>query len=74
MMKRFAFTESKNLEFRADFFNALNHPSKNNPVSDISSATIDPKTGRILDPGNFGRILGADSSPRIIQISLKFTF
>ena len=66
--------EGKNLQFGADFFNALNHSCKNNPVSDISAATLDPSTGRILEPGNFGRILSTDTSPRIIQISLKLIF
>jgi hypothetical protein len=74
LMKEFLLTESKILQFRADFFNALNHASRSNPVSDISSATLDPNTGRIVHPGNFGRILGTDSSPRILQFSLRFSF
>ena len=73
-MKRFPLTESKNVEFRTDIFNTFNHSSKNNPVSDISTASLDPDTGAVLDPGNFGRILGTASSPRIIQLSLKFSF
>lgn len=72
--RRFPFRESRSLEFRADLFNALNHADKGIPVSDISSATLDPNTGRVIAPGNFGRILSADSSPRIIQLSLKFDF
>jgi len=71
-MKRFPLTESKNVELRTDFFNALNHPSNSNPVSDISTAELDPNAGQIFDPGNFGRILGTDSSPRILQLSLEF--
>jgi len=74
LMKRFPIKESRNFEFRTDFFNALNHVSKSNPVSDISTANLDPITGRVLDPGNFGRILNTNSSPRIIQLSLKFNF
>lgn len=72
--KSFVLGENKSLEFRVDFFNALNHPSKCNPVSDISAANLDPATGRIIDPQNFGRILGSDSSPRILQLALKFNF
>jgi hypothetical protein len=72
--KNVLLTESKNLEIHADFFNAFNHVSRGNPVSDISSATLDPTTGRILDAGNFGKVLGTYSSPRLIQISLKFAF
>jgi len=74
VLKSFRLRESKSLDFRADFFNATNHASKSNPISDISAANLDPATGVIVDPGNFGRILGADSSPRIIQFSLKFNF
>jgi TonB dependent receptor len=59
--KRFALAESKTLEFHADFFNALNHPSRDNPVSDISTA-------------DFGKVLSFSSSPRIIQLTLKFKF
>lgn len=75
-MKRFPIRESKALEFRADFFNLFNHANKNNPISDISTVlatggSIDPNTGRILSPGDFGRIVGFSSSPRIIQFSLK---
>jgi hypothetical protein len=74
ILKRFTLTESKDLEFRAGFFNGLNHVSRGNPVGELSTATLDPSTGKILDPGNFGRILGVNSSPRIIQLSLKFNF
>ena len=74
VMKSFRLRESKNLDFRADFFNAANHASKSNPISDISAAKIDPAIGVVIDPGNFGRILGSDSSPRIIQFGLKFNF
>jgi hypothetical protein len=59
--KRFPLAESKTLEFHADFFNLLNHPNRDNPVSDISTA-------------DFGKILSFSSSPRIVQFALKFTF
>lgn len=59
--KRFPLTESKNLEFRADFFNLSNHSNRDNPISDISSSA-------------FGRVLAFSSGPRIIQFVLKFTF
>jgi len=59
--KRFPIAESKTLEFHADFFNVLNHPSRDNPVSDISTA-------------DFGKTLSSSSSPRIVQLSLKFNF
>ena len=72
--KRFPVSESKNLEVRADFFNALNHPSRSNPISDITTAASFGSSGGILSPGDFGRSLSFDSSPRIIQLSLNFSF
>jgi hypothetical protein len=72
--KRFNVSESKTLEVRADFFNVLNHANRSNPISDITAAGAFDLSGRILNPGNFGRSLSFDSSPRIVQLSLKFVF
>jgi len=74
VLKQFPLSESKSIEFRADFFNVLNHASRSNPISDISVAESVDSAGRILSPGDFGRVLGFDSSPRIIQFALKFSF
>jgi hypothetical protein len=71
--KQFHLTESKTIQFRADFFNALNHPSRDNPVSNISVAEFGA-AGNIVSPGDFGRVLGYDSSPRVIQFALKVNF
>ena len=65
ILKRFNLTESKDVEFHASFFNGLNHSSRSNPVGELSNATLDPNTGHILDPGNFARILGTSSCPRL---------
>jgi hypothetical protein len=59
--KRFVITESKALEFHADFFDLLNHPNRDNPVSDITAA-------------DFGKLVSFSSSPRIVQFALKFSF
>jgi hypothetical protein len=79
VMKRWPIRESSSLEFRADFFNLFNHANRNNPVSDISTVlatggSVDETTGRVLSPGDFGRIIGVSSGPRIIQLALKFSF
>lgn len=79
VIKRFALTETKNLEFRAEMFNLLNHVNYANPISDFNSilssgGSIDPLTGRIIDPGAFGRIISTSNNPRIIQLALKFNF
>ena len=59
--KRFPLAESKLIEFRADFFNVLNHPNRDNPVSDISTP-------------DFGKVLSFSSSPRIVQFALRVSF
>ena len=59
--RRFSIREGTALEFRADFFNLLNHANRDNAVSDIS--TVD-----------FGKVLTFSSSPRIIQLAMKLTF
>jgi hypothetical protein len=74
ILKRLPLSESKAIELRADFFNLLNHANRSNPISDISVAGSVGPTGRILGPGDFGRSLSFDSSPRIIQLSLSFNF
>jgi hypothetical protein len=72
--KRFPVRESRNIEIRAEFFNVLNHASRSNPISDISAVSYFAPDGRVLDPGDFGRVLSFDSSPRIIQASFKLSF
>ena len=73
LFKQFKFTERYQLQFRAEFFNAFNHPNFGNPNANISS------------PGGFGKvsgtlapILGNDSGgpgdPREIQLALKLYF
>ena len=73
LFKQFKFTERLQLQFRAEFFNAFNHPNFANPSADVSS------------PGSFGKvsntiapILGTDSGgpgdPREIQFALKLYF
>ncbi len=58
--KYFSLTESKQLQFRAEFFNVLNHTNFRLPDSNISSPT-------------FNHILAAQA-PRLIQLALKFTY
>ncbi|MGH9841848.1 MAG: TonB-dependent receptor domain-containing protein [Blastocatellia bacterium] len=53
--------EGANIEFRAEFFNALNHPQFSNPSADPSSP-------------NFGEINSMSVAPRIIQFALKLNF
>jgi hypothetical protein len=77
--KLFPIAESRIVEFRSEFFNLLNHPNFANPISNLnaliaSGGSINPTTGQVLSPGNFGRIISTSNNPRIIQFGLKFSF
>lgn len=79
VIKRFKVTESKNVEFRAEFFNLLNQVNLANPISDFnailsSGGQIDAVTGKVINPGAFGRIISTSNNPRIIQFALKFNY
>ena len=54
------YNEKLRYQFRAEFFNVLNHPSFNNLSAGISS-------------GSFGTITGAND-PREIQVALRLLF
>ncbi len=58
--KVFTITERMNLQFRAEFFNFLNHPQFNNPDTGLADST-------------FGQITTA-RDPRVIQGALKLVF
>ena len=60
--KKFHVTERQYLDFRAEFFNALNHASWVPPSLNINS------------PATFGTITGQVQDPRNIQFGLKYYF
>jgi hypothetical protein len=70
ILKNTAITERRAVQFRAEFFNAFNHPQFTNPnfgqgatyaLPDVSSA-------------NFGQITSTSVNPRVIQFALKLLF
>jgi hypothetical protein len=60
-MKETPINERFSLEFRAEFYNAFNHPNFSPP-------------NNTLIPGEFGIISGTDIYPRTMQFSLKLLF
>jgi hypothetical protein len=77
VMKNFKIPHWEGAQFGvgAQFFNILNHPHFDQPDADITS----PSFGSIINPVStptsiFGSFLGADASPRLIQLHAKITF
>lgn len=59
--KQFLITESKSIQFRAEMFNAANHPNWGTP-------------GTTLGTASFGVITSNSNLPRDIQLGLKFRY
>jgi hypothetical protein len=60
LVRSFPIKGDGNFEFRAEYFNLLNHTNLNSPVTAVGS-------------GGFGSITGANT-PRIAQLSAKINF
>ena len=68
--KNTAITERYKLEFRAEFFNALNHPEFAQPTIIDGASNIDsPTFGQITTTGSF-----RGATPRIGQFALRLSF
>ncbi|MGB8009361.1 MAG: carboxypeptidase regulatory-like domain-containing protein [Terriglobales bacterium] len=68
--KNTSLTERFKLEFRAEFFNALNHPEFAQPTLTNNTANIDaPTFGEVTTTGSF-----RGATPRIGQFALRLTF
>jgi hypothetical protein len=59
--KLFSITERKALQFRAEAFNATNHPNWGNPGTTLGTAA-------------FGTITSNENLPRVLQFGLKFIY
>jgi hypothetical protein len=73
LYRNFKINEGMNLQFRTEFFNALNHTNFGLPNAGLGSiATF----GTILSTSGGGGLYseGTSADPRIIQFALKFTF
>jgi hypothetical protein len=64
MIRSFPVYRETNFEFRAEYFDVLNHNDLGNPsvTAPLSTST------------SFGNITGSQGGPRIAQFSLKYTF
>jgi hypothetical protein len=62
LFKSYRLTEDRRIEFRAEFFNAFNHPNFAVPSASLSSI------------GSFGKISSTIGDPRDVQFALKLYF
>jgi hypothetical protein len=82
LFKNFQLAESKNLQFRAEFFNLFNTPQFNNPsaTAPTPAATSTTLVPNITAGSAYGTIASAGSPTtfqrisREIQLAMKFTF
>ena len=80
VVKNWRVRDRYNLQFRAEMFNAFNHPNFNGIITGLNFGQFEklgngkpnPNFGKPLNP-NFGRIT-ATRGPREIQFGLKFNF
>jgi hypothetical protein len=78
--KRFALTERVNLQFRTEFFNALNHANFDNPRDasagspSIRSTLFGQTCCATVAPPSTQTIIQTGESSRVIQLALKVTF
>jgi hypothetical protein len=74
--RKFPITERLNLQFRADAFNAFNHPNFSNPGAIINSGDpTDLQASRMLNQGLGGlNPLFQEGGPRSLQLSLMLVF
>jgi hypothetical protein len=62
------FREAMNLQFRAEFFNLLNHPQF------FMSGVADSGEQDINSPSSFGVLNQTVNNPRLIQFALRLNF
>jgi hypothetical protein len=75
LFKQFRLTETKRVEFRAEFFNAFNHPNFANPNASFSPSSVG-SFGRVFNTIQpiLGQSSGGPGDPREIQLALKVYF
>jgi len=68
--------EKAKLGIGAQFYNVFNHPNYDLPIANVASTGNFGQIIRTVSgpTSPFGSVLGADASPRLIQLKAQFTF
>ena len=75
LFKTFSIKEKANLGIGLTAFNVFNHPNFALPDNYLGDATFGQVLGMQGVPSSpYGNFLGFDSSPRVVQLTAKFTF
>jgi hypothetical protein len=75
LMKHTKIKERAEFVIGAQFFNVFNHPNFDSPVMNTSSSRFGQVIRTVSTPTTiYGSVLGADASPRLVQLKLQFNF
>jgi hypothetical protein len=75
IMKHIPIAEGASLAIGAQFYNVFNHPNFQPAVGDTGNPNFGQVVGTVSPPTTvFGSFLGADASPRLIQVKLEASF
>jgi len=80
LQKMFAVSERLRLQFRAEFFNALNHANFDNPgaatdgSNQMTSSTFGRSCCEAVAPSSTQNIIQTGEAARVVQFALKLTF
>lgn len=67
--------ESAKLSVGFQFFNVLNHPNFDQPIANLADSQFGQIINTVSPPTSiFGSFLGADASPRLIQVRATLSF
>jgi hypothetical protein len=73
LMKDTTLSERYKLEFRAEFFNIVNHAQFTKVDGNISDSAVDANGNVLPNTGTFGKVLQV-RDPRLVQFALKLIF
>jgi hypothetical protein len=75
VMKNFTIRENMQAGIGIEAFNLFNHPNFDQPVNNIAASNFGEIVHSVGPPTSIlGAFLGADASPRIIELKVQFTF